>query len=131
MSDPIRRIKEWKEIEKTKHKYSDWHRKALPRWCYMTDGDWFERRTRDGEIKSVAYIETIGVPAPTVDNADKDYSPWGAKRELCIEIEKKMGIPAYIVWHNKDCDDFLVLRVTETTPKRMNEKEYINFIEKL
>jgi len=131
LEDPVRRIKDWEEIEKTKHKYSDWHRKALPHWCYMTDGDWFEQRVRDGEIKAVAYIETIGVPAPTVENADKDYEPWGLKPQLCLEIERKMGIPAYIVWHNKDCNDFLVLRITETTPKRMNEEEYKDFIKSL
>jgi hypothetical protein len=63
----------------------------------MTDGDWFEQRIIGGEIRTVAYIETIGIPALTVDNALKDYETWGLKKELCLEIERKMGIPAYIV----------------------------------
>lgn len=97
----------------------------------MTDGDWFEQRTKNGEFKSVAYIETIGVPAPTIENANINYPPWRTKKELCLEIEKKMRIPAYVVWHNEDCNDFLVLRITEITPKRMNEEEYKQFIQSL
>jgi len=97
----------------------------------MTDGDWFEQRMRYGKVVTVAYIETIGVPKPTVENADKEYEPWGLKPHLCREIEERMSIPSYIVWHNEDCTDFLVLRITETTPKRMNEEEYKEFIKNL
>lgn len=109
--------------------YSRWHRKALPDWCKVTDGDWFEQRVKEGVFRSVAYIETIQVP--TVDNADANYPPWASKKSLCLEIEEKMGIPAYVVWHNADCMDFMVLRITETTPKRMNEEEYKQFIKNL
>jgi len=109
--------------------YSVWHRKALPDWCKVTDGDWFEQRSKMGVFKSVAYIETIQVPK--VDNADKNYPPWSSKKSLCIEIEEKMGIPAYVIWHNAECTDFLVLRITETKPKRMSDKEYIEFIKGL
>lgn len=95
----------------------------------MTDGDFFEQRVRNGELVSVAYIETIQIDNPS--EGDKTHPLWKSKRSLCLEIEKKMGIPAYVVWHNKECKDFLVLRITETTPKRMNEKEYIEFIKSL
>ena len=110
--------------------YSLWHRyPTLPKWCYQTDGDFFEQRVKDGVLQSVAYIETIEVPS--VDNADKRYPPWKSKVNLCLEIEKKMGIPAYIVWHNADCNDFLVMRITETTSQRMDEEEYIGFVKNL
>jgi hypothetical protein len=95
----------------------------------MTDGDWFEQRKKDGEFKSVAYIETIEVPI--VENADKNYPPFRTKIPLCREIQEKMKIPAYIVWHNSDCTEFLVLRFGETTPIRMNADEYKKFIENL
>jgi hypothetical protein len=106
-----------------------WHRRALPDWCKVTDGDWFEQRVKNGEFKSVAYIETIQVP--TVDRANENYPLWSSKRSLCLEIERKMGIPAYIVWHNAECNDFMVQRISETTPKRMSEEEYKQFIENL
>ena len=109
--------------------YSTWHRKALPEWCKMTDGDWFEQRIEEGELKSVAYIETIQVPK--VEEADKAYPLWKSKKSLCLEIKEKMGIPAYIVWHNVDCNDYLVMRIAETTPQRMNEEKYIEFLKNL
>ena len=33
--------------------YSSWHREALPRKCYMTDGDWFEQRVEKGDLVSI------------------------------------------------------------------------------
>lgn len=109
--------------------YSKWHRGALPKEYFMTDGDWFEQRIKDEKLCSVAYIETIQVSI--VDDADKNYPVWPSKESLCNEIEEKMGIPAYIVWHNSSCTDFLVLRITESNSKRMSQKEYIEFIKTL
>jgi hypothetical protein len=42
-----------------------------------------------------------------------------------------MNIPVYMVWHNADCTDFLVLRFGENTPIRMNADEYKKFIQNL
>lgn len=111
--------------------YSAWHRKALPRWCYMTDGDWFEQRSREGKLKSVAYIETIQLSQ--VEEAHKHHAVWASKAKggLTAEIEERMGVPAYVVWHNPECTDFLVLRIMETEPKRMNKDQYIEFIKNL
>lgn len=109
--------------------YSRWHRKALPKECYMTDGDWFEQRVIGGELKSVAYIETIQVSS--IAEADKDYALWPSKKSLTSEIEERMGIPAYVVWHNPECTDFLVLRITGTEAKRMNGQQYAEFIKGL
>lgn len=116
--------------------YSTWHRRALPEWCKMTDGDWFEQRWRvssrhrvHGEFKSVAYIETIQVSV--VEGANERYPPWPSKQSLCLEIENKMKIPAYVVWHNPECTDFLVLRISEDKPVRMDEEAYIRFIKNL
>lgn len=92
--------------------YSTWHRYALKgERCYMTDGDWFEQRFRDGYFRSVAYIETIQVDI--MSDVHIRYAPWRNKKALCLEIEKKMTIPAYVVWHNARCNDFMVLRITQ------------------
>jgi hypothetical protein len=109
--------------------YSSWHREALPRKCYMTDGDWFEQRVEKGDLVSVAYIETVQVPL--VDGADKEYPLWRSKKSLCQEIKDKMSIPVYIVWHNSACNDFLVLKLGEARAKRLCEPEYIEFIKGL
>jgi hypothetical protein len=110
--------------------YSVWHRVAFRgRGCYMTDGDWFEQRYRNGKFSSVAYIETI--QTPEVENAAKKRPLWSSKKALCLEIEEKMKIPAFAVWHNAECSDFFVMRVSEKTHKRMNEQEYKEFIRNL
>jgi len=124
MVDPQEEI-----TERRPTNYSRWHREALPEWCYMTDGDWFEQRVIEGELKAVAYIETIEIEKPGEGN--KSHPLWKSKRALCLEIERKMGIPAYVVWHNAACNDFLVQRITETNPRRMNKEEYIEFIKNL
>lgn len=125
MDNPQRRFKRVKS-----ERYSDWHRyPTLPKWCYMTDADWFEQRLKDGQLRTVACIETIEVGV--VDSADKDYPLFRSKKPLYQEMEGKMGFPVYIVWHNPECTDFLVLRITETKPKRMNESEYKEFIKGL
>jgi len=110
--------------------YSKWHRPpTLPSWCYMTDGDWFEQRVRNGKLISVAYIETIEIDNPS--EGDKTHPVWKSKKSLLLEIQEKMDIPSYIVWHNAECTDFLVLRISETKPKRMNQNEYKAFIKSL
>jgi len=108
--------------------YSLWHR-TLPEECYMTDGDWFEQRVLDGDLKSVAYIETIQVPS--LRNADQKYPVWKSKKELSLEIQRKMNIPAYIVWHNEECTRFLVRKISESTAREMNQTEYRRFIKNL
>lgn len=108
--------------------YSKWHRK-LPEWCYLTDGDWFEQRKKNGVFKSVAYVETVQVKE--VENANINYPLWSSKMSLCKEIKAKANLPVFIVWHNAECTDFLVLKLGEITPKRMNEVEYKEFIKSL
>lgn len=107
--------------------YSKWHRRALPRWCYMTDGDWFEQRVIDGKLVSVAYVETIEVDE--VESADINYPLWESKKALNEEIEGKMKIPALIVYHNPECNDFLVLYGLKKI--RMDTTQYKRFIESL
>lgn len=108
---------------------SRWHRLFLPEWCYVTDGDWFEQRSPEGELKTVAYIETIQMREPR--RGAVSHPVWSAKEALCLEIERKMGIPAYVVWHNPKCDSFVVHRITESTAKKMNHQQYAQFIEGL
>ena len=106
--------------------YSIWHRK-LPDWCYMTDGDFFEQRKKGEMLVSVAYIETIEIDDPYGGN--KTHPLWPSKKSLMFEIEEKMKIPAYIVWHNSTCDKFLVKRISDyIEPRKMSEREYNNFL---
>lgn len=109
--------------------YSQWHRRALPNTCYVTDGDWFEQRRINGMLASVAYIETIEVPK--VDGAQYQYPLWPSKGALCSEIEARMRIPTYVTWHNEECSDFLVLRHSNGIYRRMTEPVYKRFIENL
>jgi hypothetical protein len=95
----------------------------------MTDGDWFEQRVRNGNLISVAYIETIEIDNPS--QGDKTHPVWKSKKSLLFEIQEKMSIPAYIVWHNAGCTEFLVLRISEMKPKIMNQDEYKEFIKSL
>lgn len=125
MSNPQQRFKRVKS-----ERYSDWHRyPTLPKWCFMTDADWWEQRVKNGQLRTVACIETIEVKV--VDSADKGHPLFPSKKPLYQGIQEKMGIPVYIVWHNPDCNDFLVLRLGETKAKRMNEQEYKEFIKGL
>jgi len=108
--------------------YSKFHREILPEWCYMTDGDWFEQRWINNEFKLIAYVETIQVPS-LEDDPDRIYPVWSSKKGLCGKIEAKMGIPAYVVWHNEACTKFFVQRaLIEAKGRTMNQSEYIDFI---
>jgi len=128
---PQDRLKSWESILKSRRMYSDWHRNALPNWCYMTDGDWFEQRFKSGILTTVAYIETIGVPAPSIRNSDIDYPIWSSKESLCVEIEKKMHIPSYVVWCNEDCTKFLVKSPLRGDRREMTSQQYIIFLKNL
>lgn len=122
MSDPLEEITGERPTF-----YSQWHRRALPQRCYMTDGDWFEQRVIGAKLVSVAYIETIQVD--DVEGADINYPVWRSKKALNDEIEQKMNIPVYVVYHNPQCSDFLV--VGKTLKERMSEEEYKEFIKGL
>jgi hypothetical protein len=110
--------------------YSKWHRRALPSWCYVVNGDWFELRKRrsDGNLEIVAYIETIEVDDPT-----KHTPLWLATKGLVLEAVKKFSIPTFVVWHTPKCDIFVVWKVSENDKemkfkKVMSDSEYRKFV---
>ena len=110
--------------------YSLWHRAKLPSWCFMTDGDFFEQRRIDDALQTVAYVETIQVPDVHAA-AMGAYPVFPSKDALCAEIQQKMGIPSYIVYHAVDCHEFLVYSYTDRIYKSMTEQEYINLVKNL
>ena len=112
--------------------YSAWHRTKLPKWCYHTDGDWFEQRVANGKLVAVAYIETIEIPPLFINNAQREYELWPSKKALVADIYNRMNIPCFIVRHTADCTNFCLSRVTptgaETEAIVMNEAKYISWI---
>lgn len=112
--------------------YSTWHRAKLPKWCYHTDGDWFEQRLVNGKLMTVAYIETIEVPPLFINNAQHKYDLWPSKKALMADIYNRMKIPCFIVRHTANCKTFCVSQATstgyETEATIMKEAEYIAWI---
>lgn len=111
--------------------YSKWHRKSLPGWCYMVDGDWFEMRVRDGALKPIAYIETV-----EVDNPWERLPLWKATKALVCSVVERIGIPIYVVWHNAECNRFSIWKVLKNGDhlkeyQRMTREEYDDFIKNL
>jgi len=95
--------------------YNDWHRNALPSWCYCTDVDFLEVRYVNGEMKIVAIIET-----------KSGFSRLSDFQESVFEqLSKQSGIPWFLVRHNEAMTDF------EVNGKQMNEGEYIAWIKSL
>ena len=113
--------------------YSKWHRPpTLPDWCYHTDGDWFEQRKCEGDLLSVAYIETIRLrPEFSIESAQRRYELWASKYALMRDIYLRMGIPCFVVRHTPGCVKFSVARFTTDGEKEaviMNEAAYKDFI---
>lgn len=120
--------------------YSKWHRPPnLPKWCYHTDGDWFEQRLCEGELRSVACIETIKVAESFVERAQCDYKLWASKKALLKEIHLLMKLPCFVVRHTAGCHiagmysifQFSVSRFIgngEAKADIMSEDTYKNFI---
>jgi len=111
--------------------FSLWHRSQLPEWCYMTDGDFFEQRGKqpDGNLVSICCWETIRInniaEAPT-------YHIWPSKLALGLEIEKKMRIPYYVVFHTPALTQFYVFRPSSGERRGpLTESEFINFVKSL
>jgi len=109
--------------------YGDWHRRTLPKYCRMSDADWFE--VRDETI--VACIETIVIPQMFIDEAQKIYpifsqEDWKTKALVLKEIHKKMNLPVLIVRHTSDCKRFALSYVTpsgdETEQQVMTEEAF-------
>lgn len=110
--------------------YSVWHRNNLPKDCFMTDGDWFEqRKDKYGNLKAVAYIETVQIP----DNAHPyEYPIWTSKKYLAKEIELKMKVSSYFVWHTPDCNTFFVQDIFGMEPPhKMNADKYKEWLKGL
>lgn len=108
--------------------YSQWRRKkgdADLNFCYMTDGDWFEQRMVDGELVSVAYIETIQIPNVFVP---ENYPVWNSKIALIRDIHDKMGIPCFVVWHTSDCELFFVQKYPKKDYVKLDQKTFVAFI---
>jgi hypothetical protein len=94
----------------------------------MTDGDYFEQRKKYGVLRAVAYFETIEIA--DVDKFE-DYPVWIHKLALAREIQTKMEIPAFIVWHNPQCDTFVVLNLMNQQVKKFNEQDFRKFLEEI
>jgi hypothetical protein len=98
--------------------YSIWHRTRVPAHCYCTDLDWIEWRADRG---IVAFIESkIGT-----DRVTK------FQREVFTELSEKTGIPFYVVRHNRELTEFMVMRLSDNFTWQFNELEYINWLEAL
>lgn len=118
--------------------YSAWHRHpTLPRWCYQTDGDWFEQRLCNGNLVSVAYVETIQLPdsyCAKMASAKCDYPLNGNKWAVMREISDIMGIRCFTVRHTPDCKHFSVAEVASGREGKsvvMDECQYKAFIQGL
>ena len=107
--------------------YSSYRRYPnFPKWCYMTDGDFFEQRFNDeNQLAAVAYIETVQIPTGTKPD---QYPIWKSKQSLTKEIAHKMGIPGYFVWHYPNCKIFFVQDVTTDYVMKLSENDYRFFI---
>jgi len=127
------------ELTKTRPaNYSVWHRyPTLPKWCYHTDGDWFEQRLCNGQLECVAYIETIELPASystKMKFAQYEYELWAHKYQLMKEIHRKMGIRCFVVRHTPDCGYFSVAEINNSGEQKaevMDEFIYKHFIQGL
>lgn len=107
--------------------YSLWHRKALPPHCYMSDGDWFELRIRNGEMKIVAYFETIELP---VMRSIDQLPLWDITKGVALAVSKQFHIPVYIVWYNQACTTFIVESLPSNLRQKFSEEEYISFLKR-
>lgn len=111
--------------------YSQWHRRNLPNWCYVTDGDWFEQRNMNGHLVTVAYIETMEILPLFVTNPQEEYPLWASKKALIQEISERMRIPCFVVRHKPSCDLFFVSRFfhsSEDKEQLMDSEEYQRFL---
>jgi hypothetical protein len=108
--------------------YSKWHRDMLPSWCYQTDGDFFEQRLIDGVLQTVAYIETIQIEKPW-ERYDQ-YPLWSSKESLITDIAAR-GWKSYVVYHNKSCSEFTVVKWRPRGIRKFNVDEYIRWVKSL
>lgn len=110
--------------------YSVWHRKKLPEWCKMVNGDFFEQRLIEEKYVTVALVETIQIR--NLDSVLEFYPIWSSKKVLLAEVEEKMWIPAFVVWHNPECTQFQVYRPkTDVKPVPLSELEFIEFVKNI
>ena len=100
----------------------------FPRYCYVTDGDFFEQRFFNDKLVTVAYFETIQIPN---NKSFEDYPVWNSKQALLDSIMDKMNIPCFVVWHNSDCTVFFVQRWRSDKVVKMYVEEYKRVISNL
>lgn len=106
--------------------FSKFHRNRLASWCYCTDLDFIEVRskgTADGAIEIVAFLEVKG---PT-SNLTK------FQQKVFAELSRLANVPCYLVRHNEDLSTFYVREISYTpcTTQTMNQDEFIEWIEAL
>jgi len=111
--------------------YSTWHR-TLDKKCKTMDADWIEYRYDGRGI--VAFIETARKPddVKLCDLMDRKLE---FEVAVLFEIQTKMRVPCYVVWHTEDLTTFYVCTILSSMQlyiwKTWSKKEYAEFIEKL
>lgn len=135
--------------------YSKWHRKYLPRECYVMDIDWVECKN---DLIPRALLEVSEINHEYINKGEDPHlkTLWYVLRRTWFQrktleyISSNLDIPAFIVIHDDKIPlkKFLVLRITNDLnklnwknyqledilkfdPKDMTEEEYINFIKKM
>jgi hypothetical protein len=110
--------------------YSEWHR-TLSNKCLTMDCDWIEVREGRG---IVAFIETAIKPdeiklCDLIDRKQK------FQTKILLDIQAKMKVPAYLVFHKRDLSTFWIFTILSTGQtylwKTIGKKEYAEFIEHL
>lgn len=106
--------------------FSRFHREKLPSWCYCTDLDFIEVRskgTADGAIEIRAFLEVKG---PT-SNLTK------FQQKVFAELSRVSNVPSYIVRHNEELTSFLVREISynPSATKKMSREEFIEWVKSL
>jgi hypothetical protein len=123
------------KTEKTGERNSDyslWHR-SLGAAFLAVDIDFVEYRQNRGIVAFIAVTGRLNDEKHIMNSKKFIWKRTAVERKIMLELSLKTGVPAFFTIHNNDLSLFHVHNLAEDLSdfKRMNQKEYGDFIKQL
>lgn len=123
------------KMEKTGERnsdYSAWHRTLGPKYLAV-DIDFVEYRQDRGIVAFIAVTGRLNDESHIMNAKRFIWKRTAVERKIMLELSLKTGVPAFFTIHNNDLSLFHVHDLTKDLSefKRMNQKEYGDFVKQL
>jgi len=116
--------------------FYEWHVENMPSWYTKIDADYVgyidPYRFPEHAYKPYIIMELIHIRNREKwgSDAPSKYPIHNHKKHTYEEIDERIDVPVYVMWHPSACDEFIIKRLGDDETKQLDDKhEFADFLD--